>query len=132
MQKPYLRPYFYDEKPFRSEPNNLYLKEEVDLMSEAILALIEHATVQRKNLPTDQWENCWLPYSRERWKKSTELRRFFPQTAIGIRTTWPALLAASIWINEYSGSIPPSHGRPGTGRDPAIHYQSGCQRHLAL
>jgi len=46
-------------------------------MSEAILALIEHATVQRKNLPTDQWENCWLPYSRERWKKSTELRRFF-------------------------------------------------------
>jgi hypothetical protein len=76
--KPYLHPYLYDNKPIgEGDPEHPNLRQEMDLVSESILALIEHAVMYRKELPDDAWNNCWLPYARERFKTSGELSRFF-------------------------------------------------------
>lgn len=78
LEKSYLRPYFYENKVFTS-PNaeNPNLQAEIEFMSEAILGLIEHAILQRNNLPDDAWTNCWQPYARERIRKSVEIKKFF-------------------------------------------------------
>jgi hypothetical protein len=72
-----LRPYFYDNEVFEPDSDNAYLREEIDLMSEAILSLIEHAVLQRINLPKDSWAHCWRQYARDRIEKSVETRKFF-------------------------------------------------------
>ena len=46
-------------------------------MSDLILALIENAVLQRKNMPPDAWENCWLAFARDRIQKSVELKTLF-------------------------------------------------------
>jgi hypothetical protein len=82
MAKPYLRPYFYDQAVL-SGPSQEYpqLRSEIDFMSETILGLIEHAVMQRKHMPKDSWEHCWLPYAKERVSKSAELAQFFAPNA---------------------------------------------------
>jgi hypothetical protein len=78
MQKPYLRPYFYENKVLmEGNPDYPHMREEIDVMSEAILGLIEHSTLQQNNLPRDAWKHCWLPYANERLKKSKEIMKFF-------------------------------------------------------
>jgi hypothetical protein len=46
-------------------------------MSDLILALIENAILQRKNMPPDAWENCRLAFARGRIQKSVELKTLF-------------------------------------------------------
>jgi hypothetical protein len=76
--KPHLRPYFYENKTMLlQDPDNPHLREEIDMMSEAILGLIEHSALHEKNLPSDTWNNCWMPYAHERLDKSREMRDFF-------------------------------------------------------
>ena len=78
IQKPYLRPYFYDNKTLSEiDISNPHLREEIDMMSEAVLGLIEHSVLHAKNLPGDTWKNCWMPYTFERLDKSTEMRNFY-------------------------------------------------------
>lgn len=78
VERPYLRPYFYEnracgpEDPARPDRAN-----EVAAMSEAILGVIEHAVIQRKNLGAQSWTGCWRPYAEERLDRSVELRKFF-------------------------------------------------------
>jgi hypothetical protein len=78
VQRPYLHPYLYENKLVaeddRQHPN---LRQEMDLMSEAILGLIEHAVMLRHDLPGDAWNECWLPYGNERFRTSRELCRYF-------------------------------------------------------
>jgi hypothetical protein len=75
---PHLRPYFYQNETISSQdPDNPHLREEIDMMSEAILGLIEHSALHENNLPSDTWNNCWMPYAHERLYKSKELRDFF-------------------------------------------------------
>ncbi|MGH6926319.1 MAG: hypothetical protein ACRED5_21530 [Propylenella sp.] len=78
LQKPYLRPYFYENKELlEDDPRYPHLRSEIDFMSETILGLIEHAVLQQGNLPPDCWENCWLPYANERLRMSAEIKKFF-------------------------------------------------------
>jgi hypothetical protein len=79
LKKPYLRPYFYENeaKPASCPADRPSLNDEIDGMSEMILGLIEHAVVQHANLPKASWNNCWLPYAKERVKKSKTIREFY-------------------------------------------------------
>lgn len=78
LQKPHLRPYFYEGKALdESDFNQLSLRQDIDIMCEVILGLLEHAVLQRDNLPGDSWQNCWMAYVHERYDKSTELAKFF-------------------------------------------------------
>lgn len=80
VEKPYLRPYFYESAPYeRSSDPDGTLRAEIDTVSECFLGLIEHASLQRRNLLDDTWESCWLPYARERLRKSPEMRTFLLQ-----------------------------------------------------
>lgn len=96
MQKPELRPYFYEGKELQQASSDQQSRDkkdtdsthngssaqapgrgEIDAMSEAIFGLIEHAVMQHENLPEDTWNNCWRPYVQERLTKSIELQRYF-------------------------------------------------------
>lgn len=78
FEKPYLRPYFYENRPYTGrDPEHPYLKEEIEAVSEAICGVIEHAVIQRANLGDASWTGCWMPYARERLERSSELRSFF-------------------------------------------------------
>jgi hypothetical protein len=80
LQKPHLRPFFYNNKFLSTDTSkSLELRAEVDIVSEMILALIEHAALQRKSLIDGTWEHCWLPYAKERLAKSSELRQFLAE-----------------------------------------------------
>ena len=79
LSRPHLWPYFYDKKELPVSQGEEYekLRAEIDLMSEMVLGLIEHAVLQERNLPRDAWKNCWWPYAKERLRKGTEMRAFF-------------------------------------------------------
>ena len=49
MTKPHLYPYFYANKVLDMETATPLLQEEVDIMSESILGVIEHAALQPKD-----------------------------------------------------------------------------------
>jgi hypothetical protein len=50
-------------------------------MCELIFGLVEHAVLQKKNLPRDTWKNCWRPYALERLEQSNALEHFFDPNA---------------------------------------------------
>jgi hypothetical protein len=89
MQNPELRPYFYGRSEDagktvaekRAKDCNDSLTPKVAFMCEAILGLVEHAVLQKKNLPGDAWRNCWRPYAIERLKQSEALEEFFDPNA---------------------------------------------------
>ena len=78
LQNSHLRPYFYDRKILEeSDLNQPNLRQDVDMMCEVVLGLLEHAVLQKTNLPDDSWQNCWMVYVYERYQKSPELAKFF-------------------------------------------------------
>jgi hypothetical protein len=78
LQNSYLRPYFYESKILdESDLNHPNIRRDVDMMCEVVLGLLEHAVLQKPNLPDDSWKNCWMAYVYERYQKSPELARFF-------------------------------------------------------
>src|SRR6266849_437911 len=81
LARPHLRPYFYDNepKPISSPADRPSLNDEIEAMNEMILGLIEHAVVQRTNLPGDSWSHCWRPYAIERVQKSQTIRKFYEE-----------------------------------------------------
>ena len=80
MGKPHLRPYFYDQVPLL-DSDKPELKAEVEFMSEAIWGLVEHAFVQKKNVPSYAWKKCWKLYFIERFNKSIVFRNYFEQNS---------------------------------------------------
>jgi hypothetical protein len=70
--KPHLYPYVYhntvlSESDIQDHPT---LRAEINLICEALLALIEHALMYNRRLPHDAWNNCWKRYAEERlWAK---------------------------------------------------------------
>jgi hypothetical protein len=86
--KPHLRPYFYENKTMLlQDSNNPHLREEIDMMSEAILGLIEHSALHERNLPSDTWNNCWMPHAHEHLDKSKEMRDFFAPNRVWYTAT---------------------------------------------
>jgi hypothetical protein len=77
LEKTHLRPYFYDSKELNQSDKRPRLRQQLDSMCEIVLGLLEHAVLQKVNLPGDSWRNCWMTYVRERLDKSPELKNFF-------------------------------------------------------
>jgi hypothetical protein len=86
LERPELRPFFYDCTPFdenefasRRPPgaHREVTQNDIDMMCETILGLLEHATLQRPNLPRGSWRTCWAAYTRVRFEQSPALAGFF-------------------------------------------------------
>jgi hypothetical protein len=75
--KPFLRPFFYDNLRFKEGPSQPAQRSEIDAVCELITGLLEHASVQRKNIPSQTWERCWLPFLEHMYDHSAELELFF-------------------------------------------------------
>lgn len=74
LKKPELRPYFYENKI--PEKDNPTLDVELESMCELFAAVMEHACVQKKNVPFKSWQECWETFVKERQKKSAVLRNY--------------------------------------------------------
>jgi cold shock protein len=89
MQYPELRPYFYGRSEVDAKTVTREQVQEcsdppppkVAFMCEAIFGLVEHAILQKRNLPGDAWRNCWGPYAMERLEQSEAMERFFESNA---------------------------------------------------
>src|SRR5271166_2117835 len=125
--KPYLHPYLYDNKPIgEGDPQHPNLRQEMDLVSESILALIEHAVMYRKELPDDAWNNCWLPYARERFKTSAS----FPGSSMRTSTGMPNHFGmCSKTARQYYAR--PTKRRDACARDPK-GYHGPARRRTAV
>jgi hypothetical protein len=83
LQKPFLRPYFYEGKVWdESGDHPPNLRQDLEIMCEVILGLCEHAVLQYQRLPPDAWNNCWRAYIRGRYAQSPVLRQFFETNQI--------------------------------------------------
>src|ERR1044071_4336785 len=94
MQYPELRPYFYqyESDPGASvhptapgptgQPESAQREAaRVAFMCETILGLVEHAVLQKDNVPKDAWDRCWRPYALERVEQSDALEKFIDPNA---------------------------------------------------
>lgn len=116
MQNPHLYPYFYKGKQYSNLDNNRKnLREEIDIMSEAIFGVIEHACLQRQNLPNDSWRNCWEPYAHERMGKSPEMGRF-----IDPNQNWYTAALRKVVKEFYAKRRPSNPGDHAAGVEEAI------------
>jgi hypothetical protein len=61
LAKPSLRQYLYDGQRLPSTASNDE-RAEIGTICELMTGLLEHAVVQRKNVPRDAWSNCWEPF----------------------------------------------------------------------
>jgi hypothetical protein len=78
LRKPHLRPYFYHSAEIDvTAPNSARLKQEVAMMCELITTLLEHAALQRPNLPGESWKECWQAYTCARFDNSSVLREWW-------------------------------------------------------
>src|ERR1700689_4242082 len=64
LKTPYLRPYFYDSVEVPADvPGNEKIRQEVEIMCELVTGLLEHAALQKENIPANAWEECWREYT---------------------------------------------------------------------
>ena len=75
---PELRAYFYgkSENSVLKEPDNV-TRLQLDAVCELVTGLLEHATIQRDNLPPTSWKLCWSPYIKHMYESSAQLCEFF-------------------------------------------------------
>jgi hypothetical protein len=99
LGKPHLRPYFYlGQSPDRLEDSlEAQLRQsEIAAVCELITGLLEHAVVQRPNIPKHSWEDCWLQFLKEMYKQSPALNQFYWENrhfyAVVFRTEVEAVL----------------------------------------
>jgi hypothetical protein len=77
LERPELRPYFYEERVVDEEaPGGERTKAEVEILAELMTGLLEHAALQRRSIPTKIYVECWRAYTKERFK-SPALRAFW-------------------------------------------------------
>ena len=74
LANPSLRPYFYEGQL----PTGLSADDrgKVDALCEVIAAILELASLQKKNLAWHSWDQCWREYTRERIEKGPFLYAF--------------------------------------------------------
>lgn len=80
LEKPHLRPYFYDNRILVMNDNGkeiLKLRAEIDMACEILCGLLEHAALQLENICGDAGENCWKEYTRVRFTNSVELTKYY-------------------------------------------------------
>jgi hypothetical protein len=80
LDKPHLYAYFRENVRLEhSGPaSEMPLKRaEVHSLCELTTTLFEHATLERHNMPSTSWRDCWLPYITASYEQSVEMRSFF-------------------------------------------------------
>ena len=80
LDKPHLYPYFRENGRLEDPGATLEAAEkraEVQSLCELTTSLFEHATLEKHNMPSTSWEDCWLPYIRASYEQSVEMRLFF-------------------------------------------------------
>jgi hypothetical protein len=78
LEKPYLRGYLYDGAQLSAEPADQFRRAEVITICEFLTGLLEQAEVQQKNLPGDNWLNCWEPLMRDMYRhRNAEMAKFY-------------------------------------------------------
>jgi hypothetical protein len=78
FRKPYLRPYFYESREIDgTTPNSSEIRQEIAMVCELTTTLLEHAALQRHNLPGESWEECWKAYTYARFDSSSVLRAWW-------------------------------------------------------
>ena len=77
LKKPYLRRYFYEEHALEATiPDHDAIQAEVEIVAELMTGLLEHAAVQQDSIPSDIYEQCWLKFTKDRFR-SPELIAFW-------------------------------------------------------
>lgn len=69
LQKPHLRPYFYEQRTVDSrEPGSEKTLAEIEIVAELMVGLLEHAALQQDSIPKEIYTQCWLEYTKDRFK----------------------------------------------------------------
>jgi hypothetical protein len=80
LDKPALYPYFREGvclKDSGSTPELVQTHAQVHTLCELTTTLFEHAILERRNMPSTTWRDCWLPYIEASYEHSIEMRLFF-------------------------------------------------------
>ena len=80
LDKPQLYPYFRENGRLEDSgptPEVARKHAEVQSLCELTTSLFEHATLERHNMPSTSWQDCWLPYIKASYEQSVEMRLFF-------------------------------------------------------
>jgi hypothetical protein len=78
LRNPHLRPYFYESAEIDgTAPDSGRIRQEVAMMCELTTTLLEHAALQKHNLPGESWEDCWKAYTYARFDSSSVLREWW-------------------------------------------------------
>jgi hypothetical protein len=80
LDKPHLFPYFRENVRLESsgQATEMALKQaEVHSLCELTTTLFEHALLERHNMPSTSWRDCWMPYITASYEQSVEMRLFF-------------------------------------------------------
>jgi hypothetical protein len=80
LEKPYLYPYFRENARLEGSvpASEMALRHaEVQSLCELTTTLFEHATLERHNMPSTTWRDCWLPYIKASYERSAEMWLFF-------------------------------------------------------
>jgi hypothetical protein len=80
LDRPHLYPYFRENGRLEDSGATLELprkRAEVQSLCELTTTLFEHATLERNNMPSTSWQDCWLPYIKASYEQSFEMRLFF-------------------------------------------------------
>jgi hypothetical protein len=76
LDKPHLFAYFRENACLGSAPDPT-VRAQVQSLCELTTTLFEHATIERHNMPSTSWRDCWLPYIADSYEQSAEMRLFF-------------------------------------------------------
>jgi hypothetical protein len=78
LERPQLRPYFYHPAAGAPEmPDGGEDRQKVEAMCELMTGLLEHATLQQVNIPSNIWEECWEKYTDDRFDESPAMRWYW-------------------------------------------------------
>jgi hypothetical protein len=78
LERPQLRPYFYHPAAGAPEmPGGGEDRQKVEAMCELMTGLLEHATLQKMNIPGNIWEECWKKYTEDRFNESPAMRAYW-------------------------------------------------------
>jgi len=91
LEKPHLRPYFYENKALVDISTSPGLRDEVQSMCELMAAVLEHALVQEENVPREAWAQCWKTFIKERLDKSCVLQEYLKKNAGWYLNKFPCL-----------------------------------------
>lgn len=80
VKRPDMRPYFYEKKALEPSASPA-LRADVESMCELIAGVLEHALFQGNDVGEKRWKECWDPYIKERFLKSSILQQYLKNNA---------------------------------------------------